>query len=334
MSESQTKITPRAKPRARHARTAAKGAARYSVVIPVYNSEGVVGTTLARTAAFFEDAGLDYEIIAVNDGSRDGSWEVVRRKALENPRILAINLLRNYGQHNANMCGFRHATGDWVVTMDDDMQNPPEEIAHLIDKAAEGHDLVIGRFREKRHAFYRRVGTRLVGAINRRIFHNQKGLVLTNFRLIRRDVVDRVCAYRTGYPYIPGLTLMFSNHRANVWVEHRDREVGQTNYSLYKILKLVATILFNYSSYPLRLVAVAGMFIAALSFLMGGYYLVRGLVGGTEVPGWTTLVVLLSLFNGVVILILSMMGEYVVRLLNQSSSDESFHIKELVRAGE
>ncbi|MBI5136218.1 MAG: glycosyltransferase family 2 protein [Nitrospirae bacterium] len=307
---------------------------RYSVVIPVYNSEGIVGETLDRTARFFEERGLSYEIIAVNDGSRDGSWQVIAARARANPRIIAVNLLKNYGQHNANMCGFQQSRGDWVVTMDDDMQNPPEEIAHLIDKAAEGHDLVIGRFRQKKHAFYRRVGTILIKAVNERIFKKEKDLVLTNFRLIRRDVVDRVCAYKTSYPYIPGLSLMFSNSRANAWVEHRPRAVGATNYSLAKIVSLVATILFNYSSYPLRFVGAIGLGISALSFLLGGYYLLAALLHTTEVPGWTTLVVLLSFFNGVVILILSMLGEYLVRLINQSSSAESFHVREVVGGGD
>jgi glycosyltransferase involved in cell wall biosynthesis len=304
----------------------------YSVVIPVYNSAGIVATTLERTARFFEDRGLSYEIVAVNDGSRDASWEVVREAALKSPRITAINLLRNYGQHHANMCGFTHATGEWIVTLDDDMQNPPEEIAHLIEAAAAGHDLVIGRFREKRHPFYRRLGTRLIRAVNRRIFGSPRELVLTNFRLIRRDVVDRILGYRTSYPYVPGLALMFATSPVNAWVEHREREVGKTNYGLYKILKLVATILFNYSSYPLRMVATVGMGIAALSFVLGAWYVGHAVFHKAEVPGWTTLVVLLSFFNGMVILILSMMGEYVVRMLNQMSSAESFHVREVVRA--
>ncbi len=306
---------------------------KYSVVIPVYNSEGIVAETLNATARFFEQRGLDYEIIAVNDGSRDGSWEVIRERAQANPHIIAMNLLKNYGQHNANMAGFRQAVGDWVVTMDDDMQNPPEEIAHLIDKAEEGCDLVIGRFRQKKHVFYRRVGSLLIKAINERIFKKEKDLVLTNFRLIRRDVVDRVCGYHTSYPYIPGLSLMFSNHRANAWVEHRPRTVGQTNYSLTKIIALVATILFNYSSYPLRFVGAVGIAISTLSFLMGGFYLLSAMLGGSEVPGWTTLVVLLAFFNGVVILILSMLGEYLVRLINQSSSSEAFYVKDMVGVG-
>ena len=308
--------------------------AKYSVVIPVYNSSPIVGNTIDRTVSFFEERRLDYEIILVNDGSLDNSWDVIRKKAEENPNIIAINLLRNYGQHNANFCGFLHSSGDYVITMDDDLQNPPEEIIHLISKAHEGYDLVIGRFREKKHALYRRVGSILVGAINRRIFHKDKDLVLTNFRIIRRDVVERVCAYKTSYPYIPGLTLMFSNNRANVWVEHREREAGKSSYNLASILKLVFTILFNYSSYPLRLVGGIGIVVSAFSFFLGMFYLGIALFRGTRTPGWTTIVVLLSFSNGLLILILSMIGEYVVRVLNQISSSESFHIKEIVRSND
>jgi hypothetical protein len=215
--------------------------------------------------------------------------------------------------------------------MDDDLQNPPEEIIHLISKVRQDYDLVIGRFRGKKHAFYRRVGSLLIGAINARIFHKPKDLVLTNFRIIRRDVIDRVCAYKTSYPYIPGLTLMFSNNRANVWVDHRERKVGKSTYNLASILKLVFTILFNYSSYPLRFVGGVGIVVSAFSFLLGMFYLGIALFRGTRTPGWTTIVVLLSFCNGLLILILSMIGEYVVRMLNQISSSESFHVKEIIR---
>lgn len=308
-----------------------KNNAVYSVVIPVYNSEAIVGRTIDRTLDFFRQNRFKCEIVLVNDGSQDRSWDVIRQKALEHPDVIAINLLRNYGQHNANFCGFQHCSGDYVITMDDDMQNPPEEIIHLINKAAEGYDLVIGRFKQKKHALYRRIGTLLIGAVNRKIFYKQKDLVLTNFRMIRRDVIDRVITYKTSYPYIPGLTLMFSNQRANVLVEHKDREVGKSNYNLKKILQLVFTILFNYSSFPLRLLSGIGVIISGSSFLLSAYFVLKELIHGTQVPGWTSIVVLLSFFNGLLMLILSMMGEYIVRLLNQTSSSTGFHIKELVR---
>ena len=272
--------------------------AKYTVVIPVYKSANIVGDTIEQTVAFFENHSLDYELILVNDGSPDDSWQILRQKAQSNPHIIAINFLRNYGQHTAIFCGLQQSTGDYVITMDDDLQNPPEEIIHLIEKSKEGYDLIFGQFRVKHHAGYRRLGTLVVGAVNERIFQKPEDLVLSNFRMIRRDVVDRMCNYQTGYPYIPGLALMFSANPANVMVEHKPRPVGKSNYNWLKIGELVMRILFNYSSYPLRLVSFIGGMIAVLSFLLGIYFLVKALFFGTSVQGWASVVVLLSFFNG------------------------------------
>jgi len=304
---------------------------KFSVVIPVFNSEGVVGNTVDRTVAFFRNESLDFEIILVNDGSRDKSWLVIEQKTKEYPELLAVDLLHNYGQHVANLCGFSQATGDYVITMDDDLQNPPEEIRKLIDKANEGYDLVIGRFKEKKHSFIRRVGSRLIGGINRKIFNSPSDLVLSNFRIIRKDVIHRVCAYKVSYPYIPGLVIMFSSHRTNVMVEHNRREVGQSNYSIWRIAKLVSEILFNYSSYPLMLVAGIGLLTALASFILSAFYLLDAIFTGTSVPGWATVVVLLSFFNGMTLFVLGMMGEYLVRLINQTSQADSYHIKKIYR---
>ena len=304
--------------------------AKYSVVIPVYNSGNIVGETIERTVAFFQQRDLDYELILVNDGSKDKSWHVICEKARSNPAILGINLIRNYGQHTATLCGFRHASGEYVITLDDDLQNPPEEIIHLINKAQEGFDLVFGRFHKKRHALYRRVGSLLIGALNNRLFYKPKGLVTGGFRILRRDLVGRICSYQTPYPYITGLALLFAANPANVWVNHQPRKEGKSQYDLLKIVDLVMRILFNYSSYPLRFISMVGVAIAGLSFVMGLYYIVRALTVGVPVPGWTSLVVLFSFLNGIIILMLSMLGEYCVRLLNQTSYPESYQIKEII----
>lgn len=302
----------------------------YSIVIPVYNSADVVADTVDQTVEVCEDHGLDYELILVNDGSTDGSWGVISAKADANPRIIALDLLHNYGQHTAVFAGLKYARGAFAITMDDDLQNPPEEIVPLVTKAAEGYDLVMGKFHQKQHSFVRRLGTRVVGWMNKRIFGKPRDLVLTNFRCIRRDVVDRMVAYRTAYPYIPGLALMFSSHRANVPVEHRPRTVGKSGYSMKKILAVVFRILFNYSSFPLRFVSGLGLIITAFSFGLAGFLFIKALAVGTSVPGWASVAVLLSFFNGVSLLILSMLGEYTVRLLNQSSQEDSYHLKGIV----
>ena len=307
---------------------------KYSAVIPVYNSADVVGTTIDKTVGFFESGNYNYEIILVNDGSRDGSWEILRDKASSNANIIAVDLLHNYGQHTANLCGFERATGDYIITLDDDMQNPPDQIVHLIDKAKEGYDVVMGRFNQKKHAWYRCWGSRLIAFINSRIFLQHKGLVLSNFRIIRRDVVDRICAYKTTYPYITGMVMMFCSRPTNVPVEHKERQSGKSNYNLRVIIKLVMRILFNYSSWPLRLVTVFGLIISIVSFLLGAYYLCRGLLSSVTVPGWTTLVVLVSFFNGITLLLLGMLGEYLIRLINQTSWSMPYHIREVAGADE
>jgi glycosyltransferase involved in cell wall biosynthesis len=207
-----------------------------SVVIPVFNSEAIVGATIDRTVAFLRGLNLRFEVIGVDDGSSDGSWEVLESKARQYPELVAIDLLRNYGQHNAVLCGLRHSRGAWIVTIDDDLQNPPEEIIHLIQRADEGgHDAVFGRFHEKHASSTRKLGTRMIALVNRRVFDQPPDLVVTNFRLLRRDVVDRICDDRSATPYITGLALLYSRHPGNAWVEHAPRAEGSSNYSFLRI---------------------------------------------------------------------------------------------------
>ena len=301
----------------------------YSVVIPVYNSEKIVGKTIDRVEAFFDRQGWPLELILVNDGSPDNVWGVLQQKSEQYSNIIAINLLRNYGQHTAVFCGLQHSNGDWVITLDDDLQNPPEEIVHLVTKANEGdHDVVYGQFHEKQHPGYRRLGSRLIREVNRRIFHQPPDLILSNYRLIHRDVVDRICQYNTRQPYITGLTVMFAANPANAKVKHQEREVGTSNYTTFRIIKLVMRLLFNYSSWPLRMVSMIGILISFLSFIIGLYFLGKRLLGEVQVPGWTSVIVLLALFNGISLLILGMLGEYVIRLLNESSTQQPYHIRE------
>lgn len=305
-------------------------APEYSVVIPVYNSSQHVGATIDACVDYLESSGLSYELILVNDSSRDTSWDVIRERCARHPRLTAINLLRNYGQHTAVLCGLEHSRGEYVVTLDDDLQNPPAEIAHLRRKAAEGHDVVFGRFRKKHHSLVRRLGSRLVNWINTRIFQKPPELVLTNFRLLHRSVVQRIVAHKTPYPYISGLAAMYAQRPADVVVEHRRRTAGTSNYGPLEILKLVMRILFNYSAFPLRLTSAIGLMVSLVSFLLAGYFLVRGLFLGTSVPGWASVAVMLAFFNGLSLLLLGMLGEYVVRILRQVSQGSHYHVTEII----
>lgn len=304
----------------------------YSIVVPVYNSEGVVGETIDQIVSTFEDQGLEYEVILVNDGSSDGSWNVISERARRYQHVTALRLLKNYGQHNANLAGLRESTGDFVITMDDDLQNPPDQARILIDKAMEGHDVVFGKFESKQAASYRKLGSKLIGLINRRVFHQPPELEVSNFRILRRDVVDRICASATTYPYITGQAILYSSSPTHVTVRHEPRRIGRTTYSSLRIGRLVLTILFSYSLFPLRLAAAAGFAIAVVSFGFAAYFLFDGLFSDTQVPGWTSIVFLLAMFNGVTIALLSMLGEYIVRILNVVSANETYHVVDRVRS--
>jgi polyisoprenyl-phosphate glycosyltransferase len=299
----------------------------YSLVIPVFNSEQIVGETIGRVVETFTRAGLRFELILVNDGSSDHSWQVISEHARTTPHVIAMDLLKNYGQHHALLAGFRTSRGDYVITLDDDLQNPPEEALKLIDAARSGvHDVVFGRFERKQAAGYRRLGSKVISLINRRVFHQPPTLAVSNFRLLRRDVVDRICKDNHAYPYVTGQALIYSNRPGNVSVRHEPRKVGTSTYSLLRIARLVLTILFSYSLFPLRFAAVIGFAVAVLSFILGGFFLVRGLVTDSTVPGWTSLIVLLAVFNGFLIALVSMLGEYVLRILTAVTTQDAHHV--------
>jgi glycosyltransferase involved in cell wall biosynthesis len=301
---------------------------KISIVIPVYKSELFVEKTVTEILLHLEKIPGMSEVILVDDGSPDNSWSVISRLATEISNVRAIKLIKNYGQHTAVLCGIEHAKGDYIITMDDDLQNPPSEIVKLVDKIEEGYDLVFAKFEEKKHASYRKMGTRVIDLLNKKIFHKPDNIVLTNFRIFKKTVAQRIVKYRVNEPYIPGLLLMHASKIANVLTKHAHRDSGQSNYSLRKIASLVSRLLFNYSSFPLKALSTIGAFIAVASFCWGTAAIIRQLIFGTSIQGWTTLVVLVSFLNGFVILLLGVLGEYVVRISKTISHDRSYHISE------
>jgi glycosyltransferase involved in cell wall biosynthesis len=303
----------------------------YSAVIPVFNSAAIVGETVNACARFFEREGLSYEIVLVDDGSTDGSWEILKAAAAENAAVVAVRLLRNYGQHSAVHCGLALSRGEYVVVLDDDMQNRPEEILNLIQSAGAGADVVFGSFRRKRHSAVRRLGSWLTNHVNTAVFGKPKDLVLTNFKLLHRPLVDRILAHRTPFPYINGLAVMYAQRPTTATVEHHERRVGSSNYGAVRIAKLLTRIVFNYSAVPLRLVTVAGMIVAAASFCFGAYVLMKALIVGTTVPGWASVTVMMAFFNGMTLLVLGMIGEYLIRILKQISMAEPYHVVDVAR---
>lgn len=298
----------------------------YSVVIPVYNSEKVVGETIDRIISFFESKKWKFEIILVNDCSPDGSWAIIRDRAENDDRIVAINLIKNYGQHTANIVGFRYVTGDCTITMDDDLQNPPEEIEKLALKHAEGYDLVVGTFDEKKSASYRKLGSNMMQLVNKKIFKGPRDFRYTNFRLMARPVIDRINKYRNHYPYTSGMAMMFSRKQANVMVRHDQRMVGKSNYNFRKLLRLAWSIMFNYSKLPIRILVTVGLIISVISLGIAAALVVKTLLTGASGTGWTSLMLVVSVSNAVLFLAVSILGEYLAVIANQVRMERHFYI--------
>jgi glycosyltransferase involved in cell wall biosynthesis len=303
---------------------------KLSIIIPVYRSESFLEHTVEEVIFELDKLDVDYEILLVDDGSPDGSWGVAEQCGIKYSCVKSIKLVRNYGQHTAVFCGIEHSIGDYIITMDDDLQNPPSEIYKLLNKIREGYDLVFAEFESKKHSGYRRVGSRVVDYLNAKIFDKPNDIVLTNFRIFTKEVASRVAAYRGHEPYIPGLLLMNSSRIANELTRHEARSEGGSNYTLKKIASLIARLLFNYSSYPLRFLSLAGGAIALISFVWGGITITRQVFIGSEVEGWTTLVALVSFLNGFLILMLGVLGEYVVRLVNTVSQEQGYHVSKVI----
>lgn len=214
---------------------------KYSIVIPVYNSEKTIGVLIEELIKFFSNYSDRYEIICINDCSTDDSWKIIENKLIKYPdKILAIDLVKNYGQQSAIYCGLKNSTGEYIITMDDDLQNPVNEIEKLIVKSKEGYDVVIGKFTQKKHNFIRRLGSKIVRYFLDKIFDIPKNLHMTNFRIIKRIVIERIFELKIQNPYLPGLYVHYSSSVTNINVKHNERLFGSSNYNTLKIIKLVS----------------------------------------------------------------------------------------------
>ena len=244
-----------------------------SVVIPVYRSAVTLKELTGRLIRVLDGTGRRYEIIFVDDGSPDDSWRVLSELHAQCPdSVVAVRLTRNFGQHNALMCGFQHVRGRLIVTMDDDLQNPPEEIPKLLQTIEAGdYDVVYGRYIEKKHEPWRNLGSLVVNVFYRLVFRSR--ITVGAFRIIRQDMMPGVLSYNLNFTFVDGLLAWNTQRIGEVPVEHVSRQSGRSGYSLWKLGNLALNLFTNFSLLPLRLVSALGLSIAAAGSLAGFYYL-------------------------------------------------------------
>jgi undecaprenyl-phosphate 4-deoxy-4-formamido-L-arabinose transferase len=285
-----------------------------SVVIPVYRSAAMLPSLVNKLLPVLEQTGLRYEVVFVEDGGLDDSWKVLTAlQAAHADRIVAIELMRNFGQHNALMCGLRHARGAFVVTMDDDGQNPPEEIPKLLRAIEDGdYDLVYGAYRSKRHSGWRNLGSTLVNAFYRITFHVP--VTVTSFRIVRRPLLDSIFSYTLNFTFIDGLLAWNTQRIGQVEVDHRPRAVGRSGYSPRKLLTLAFNLFTNFSLLPLQVVSFLGLLTAMCGFLLAFLCLVLYLLARISVPGYASTIMIVLVVGGVQLISLGIIGEYLGRL--------------------
>ena len=289
-----------------------------SVVIPTYRNAIGLPMLAERLTGVLRGLEKPWEVILVDDCSPDDTWGVIEQLSAQYSGIRGIQLARNLGQARATLCGINLAAGEIVATMDDDLQHESEALPGLLSEldSENGYDAVFAWFPVKYHAGWRNLGSRIIRYLNSQAFGLGE-LRTSSYRLMRKRVADFIRANESSIGTPTTLVLAATKHVKSIPIEHKDRLVGKSNYSFLLSLRLALNNLVAVSLLPLRFIVWLGVGSAILSGLMVGWILVRYFVTGFSVPGWATLVVLVTFFSGLILLSLGVIGEYLVRILRE-----------------
>lgn len=307
---------------------------KVSVVVPVYNEEANLGDFLKRLTGVMEGRGEPYEIILVNDGSRDASLSILKDWAVRRPdRIRVLDLSHNFGQHQAILAGFRDVSGDVAVTLDADLQNPPEEIPKLLGKIAEGYDVVGGVRRGRQDSLFRRLASLAVNRVTMAITRMKLSDFGCMLRAYSREVVDEINECDEAATFLPALAQGFARRPVEVEVAHAPRAAGSSAYSLYRLIRLNFDLMTGFSVVPLQLVSFLGFLVALGGIAFGLFLFVRRLVIGAEVEGVFTLFSILFTVLGVAMAGIGVVGEYVGRIYQQVRGRPRFRVRAVYGLG-
>lgn len=286
-----------------------------SIVVPVYRSADCLPELVHRIEHELNDARIEsYELILVNDASPDESWKIIQELSRKFRFVTGLNLRKNVGQDNAIMAGLSRAKGDVVVVMDDDLQHDPADIPRLYERSQGGFDVVYAHFEQKEQAFWKNLGSDLADRIAVWLLGKPKGLYMSPFKAIRRDVVREILRYGGPFSYVDGIILSLTSNFSQVPATHHPRFSGSSNYSFVRSLRVAAKLATGFSVVPLRIASLAGAGIAVLSFVAGAYYLIERLVSDYDVEGWATLIVAVAFLGGIQLIGIGTLGEYLGRL--------------------
>lgn len=299
-----------------------------SVIVPVYNSEAILAKLLERLDPALKDLHCDSEVVFVNDASRDGSWSVIQELSRRYPYVTGINLMRNYGQHNALLCGIRDARHAIIVTMDDDLQHPPEEIVKLLRKLQEGRDVVYGFPDAPQHGLLRNLASELTKLALQNSMGAETARRVSAFRAFRTQLRDAFADYHSPFVSIDVVLTWATTRFTAIPVQHAPRFAGPSNYTLYKLFTHAMNMITGFSTLPLQLANLLGFLCTAFGGILLAFVLARYLLHGTTVPGFTFLASAVAIFSGAQLFALGIIGEYLARMHFRMMERPTYTVRE------
>jgi polyisoprenyl-phosphate glycosyltransferase len=303
---------------------------QYSVIVSVYNGAASLWELTDRIHTVFSELDKTYELILINDCSKDNSWDVITEMKNNNCNLRAFNLAFNVGQFTATFCGMEHARGDYIITMDDDLQNPPEEIPKLITKINENihYDCVFGIPDRKQHNFVRNFGSRAIQLLYEKLWALDSSIKISGFRVFTKEIKDKLLMFETKSPVISALILKLSSKIGNVTVCHEKRKNGKSNYSLTKLIAATFDNIVNFSTFPLQIIARIGILTSMLSFFIAIFYTIQYFRGVVTQPGYFSIIITISFFSGLILFSIGIIGEYIMRIITEVNHTPKYIIKD------
>ena len=299
-----------------------------SAVVPVYRSASGLGDLHRRLSEALGALSSDYEIILVEDGGGDGSWSTIESLAKADPRVRGVAMSRNYGQHNALLCGIRMARYGLIVTLDDDLQNPPEEIAKLVDRLGDDTDVVYGTPAVEQHGFLRNQASRITKFALQAAMGAETARHVSAFRVFRTRLREAFATYRGPYVSIDVLLTWGTTRFAHVPVRHEPRTIGASNYSMRKLITHAFNMMTGFSTLPLQMASVIGFVFTAFGVLILAFVLLNYLANGSAVPGFAFLASIVAIFSGAQLFALGIIGEYLARMHFRSMDRPTYVVSE------
>ena len=305
-----------------------------SFIIPCYRSEKTLPGVVAEIDATMEKLKkYSYEIILINDCSPDGTFETIRKLCDERPYVKGISFAKNFGQHAGLMAGLRQSKGDYVVCLDDDGQTPADEVYKLLEKLEEGFDAVYAKYEHKQHSSFRNLGSKMNELMTRVMLGKPSWLYISSYFATKRFVVEDMIRYENSYPYVIGLVLRATKNITNVVVNHREREVGESGYTMKKLLSLWFNGFTAFSVIPLRIATCVGAGSAGVGFVYGIYTIIKRLVIPDVPMGFSAMMSALVFFGGMIMIMLGLIGEYIGRIYISMNNSPQYVIRERVNIG-